>query len=315
MCLGLMKRAAEHVRNSAGERGLLAHLDAGLNGVMSREASDWVLRHLDGATVSLDGLPEIHDAQRPLVNGKASFDKVRATLQRLDDAGFNYGIRLTVTDESVHRLAESVAFIATHFAAPAGIQAEPLFAVGRAHDAGMPAVDPRLFVAQFRQAAQAARRHGVQLKYSGARFGTTTNAFCKAAGDSFAVTPDGHVTSCYEVADAADPRSALFFFGRLDQERGEFEFDPARLDTLRRLTVEHKPHCHDCFCKWHCAGDCPAKLATLGDAWDPSTSLRCHINRELTKDQMLECLEAGEAPAARAPLQHAHRPMLMGEPS
>ena len=60
---------------------------------------------------------------------------------------------------------------------------------------------------------------------------------------------------------------------------------------LRTLTVEHKSACDTCFCRWSCAGECAAKLALAGDAWNTGENPRCIINRELTLDQMKEWLD------------------------
>jgi uncharacterized protein len=292
MCLPLLRQVVSHARQMAFDRGLQIRVDAGLNGVMNKATADWVVANLDSATISLDGVPEVHNHQRPLRNGANSFSRVCRTLARFDETGFHYGLRMTVTNFGLHRLNDSIELMASAFSAPGGIQVEPMFGVGRAADLGLEPLDSGAFVAAFRSADAVARRYGRRLKYSGARFDVMTNAFCKATGESFAVTPEGLLTSCYEVADSDDPRSALFVFGRFDSEHRQFSFDADRLARLRSLTVEHKPQCADCFCKWHCAGDCPAKIAALGDPWDPSSSPRCHINRELTKDQIIEFLRA-----------------------
>ena len=64
---------------------------------------------------------------------------------------------------------------------------------------------------------------------------------------------------------------------------------------LRTLTVEHKQGCDTCFCRWSCAGECSAKLADAGDAWDARDHPRCDINRALTLDQMKAYLEGDTA--------------------
>jgi uncharacterized protein len=280
----LLRRCVEYGRERARVRGLEIRVESGLNGVMSGAMLDWVIRNLDGATVSLDGLPDVHDLQRPLAAGGGSFERVSAALKEMDARGFRYAIRTTVTRLGLDRLADSVELMSGTFGART-IQVEPFFPVGRALEEGLQPVDPDAFVREYREARRRARAHGKELKYSGARLDTLSNVFCKASGQSFAVTPDGFATSCYEVADPGDPRSELFFFGRLDAQ-SRFAFDAGRLSALRALVVENKPFCKNCFCKWHCAGDCPAKLALSGDPLDPSRSPRCHVNRELTRDQL-----------------------------
>ncbi len=83
------------------------------------------------------------------------------------------------------------------------------------------------------------------------------------------------MTGCYEVGEPDDPRAGTFFYGRLNPATGEIEVDDEKLRRLRTLTVEHKPACADCFCKWTCAGECASKPALEGNAWDPSGNPRC----------------------------------------
>jgi uncharacterized protein len=286
----LMKRCVAYAREQAKAHGLKVRIRAGLNGVMSPAMRDWVARNIDSATVSLDGIPEVQNHQRPLSNGRNSSTAVYSTLKYLDSKSFNYGLRSTVTQESLGRLEESVEFMCQNFQTQM-IQIEPVFQAGRARRNRVTPVVPREFVEQYRKAQTVARSYGKELKYSGARLQTITNTFCLAAtGNSFCVTPDGLVTSCYEVSNPEDPRAALFLYGHLDFLAKAFSFDEDKIQKLLSLRVENKPHCKNCFCKWHCAGDCPAKLALLGNAWDPSLNPRCYIIQELTKDQLKERL-------------------------
>jgi uncharacterized protein len=104
------------------------------------------------------------------------------------------------------------------------------------------------------------------------------------------VTPSGDITSCYEVADAANPLAGVFFYGRYDPKTRTFVLDRDRRERLFGLSVLEKPECSDCFCKWHCAGDCPAKALLSERAEIDNLPDRCLINRELTRDQLVAAL-------------------------
>jgi uncharacterized protein len=156
-------------------------------------------------------------------------------------------------------------------------------------------------VQQFRVARAIAKAHGRELKYSGARFGLVTNKFCQVSDDLLAVTPEGLLSSCFEVGQPDDPRADTFFYGRLNPQSGGLDLDMKKVIRLRTLTVEHKSGCDTCFCRWSCGGECSAKLAQAGDAWDTTNNPRCIINRELTLDQMKDYLASGGAmPAVQA---------------
>ena len=64
-----------------------------------------------------------------------------------------------------------------------------------------------------------------------------------------------------------------------------------KLAFLRRQAVQYREHCRECFAKWTCAGDCFHKALTVAGGEKEFTGTgRCHINRELTKDRILECI-------------------------
>ncbi len=78
------------------------------------------------------------------------------------------------------------------------------------------------------------------------------------------------------------------------------------LRTLSELTVRRVPFCRDCFCKYHCAGDCPAKrLAAFSGGMPTRVSGRCRISQELTKDQIIQSLHQGSRPMRVMARQHS----------
>ena len=100
----------------------------------------------------------------------------------------------------------------------------------------------------------------MNLVYSGARQGMVCDSFCKVGSGGFTVTPAGDVTACYEVSYASDPRSKRFFYGRFDCEAGDFVFDEGQARRAFAPERAQLPVLRDCFCRWHCAGDCAAKV-------------------------------------------------------
>ncbi len=288
----LLTRIVERTRNLARQRGISANISLGTNGIMSPSHAEWLTSNIDSATVSLDGPPDIHNRNRPTVGGQPSFHIVARTLRIFDAKGLHYGLRLTVTEDWVDRLPDAVEYICTLVRAKT-LQAEPVFPSGRAGRNQMSIPRGTAFVEAFRRAAKIAKSRGRELTYSGARLGKVTDRFCEAAGRSFAVTPSGDVSSCYEVSENTDPRNEGFFWGSYDAENHSFDLDEERRKTQTQMTVHGKPHCSTCFCKWHCAGDCSAKLAQLGDPRDTSLNPRCEVNRALTRDQLILALRRG----------------------
>lgn len=275
----------EHAQARARASDLKVIASTATNGALTDSQIDWVIEHLAGASVSFDGLPVCHDRHRPLASGGGSSSQVIHTLRRFDEAAFPYGIRMTVTADQIPHMADSVEFICANFR-PKRIQVEPAYQMGRW--AGAPSAESEAFIEGYRSAQARAHEHGQSISFSAARIGTLTNHFCGITQDTFALSPDGNVSACYEVFSEQNAWSKVFFYGQPDGSTGGYEFDTQKLSHLRRQAVQHREYCRGCFAKWTCAGDCYHKSLTVNGATEFSGSDRCAITRELTKDQILE---------------------------
>lgn len=120
----------DYARDKAKALGLTAETGAATNGVQNNSQIDWIMANIAGVSLSFDGLPEVNDAHRIMASGKGSSGRIMHTLRRVDSAGFRYGLRLTVTQEQIQRLPDSVEFICSRFK-PVRIQVEPVYRVRR----------------------------------------------------------------------------------------------------------------------------------------------------------------------------------------
>jgi uncharacterized protein len=278
-----MTGAMDHARAKGLELGLRVHAISATNGMLSDAQIDWMIENLQGVMLSYDGLPEVHDRHRVTVGGRGSSGRVMHTMRRFEEAGLKYGLRMTVTADQIERLPDSVAFLCENFSIPR-FKVEPSYQLGRWADA--PSAETSAFIDAYRAAQAIAATHGRQLDYSAARLDTLTTHFCGISQDSFCLSPDGNVSACYENFAEDNVWAKAFFYGRPD-EHGGYAFDMDVLNNLRNQTVEHKPYCGGCFAKWHCAGDCHHKALDVSGGGEFIGSDRCHITRELVKDQIL----------------------------
>ena len=136
-----------------------------------------------------------------------------------------------------------------------------------------------------------AQRAGRRLTYSGARPWLLTTSFCSAPYGSLIVNAEGELATCYEVTGDHHPLAACCTFGRLEGSRALV--DEGRRQALLQRLADRREGCRDCFCYWHCAGDCHVKAFYPGAEDAPGASTRCRVNRAIT----LELLLAGVAEA------------------
>lgn len=285
----IMKRTVYYFRHCAATNGLTPSVHTATNGVIPRYKLDWIIENLTSANISLDGLPTIQNAQRPTAAGGSSFDAVEATIRAMDAGKFDYGVRATVTKQSVTEMGNLTYYLAENSRCRQ-IHFEPVFNCGRCFHSGADGPSAAEFIEGFKSSCAAATKRPIEVLYSGARFYTLTDKFCHAAGESFCVTPTGDVTSCYEVITSEDPRSDIFFYGAYDAPTGEFKIFDKKLKRLRERTVAKIEYCQNCFCKYHCAGDCLTRATDGVHLTNIMDTARCRINQDLTLDQIIRKL-------------------------
>ncbi|MBQ3267664.1 MAG: hypothetical protein IJH08_07085 [Atopobiaceae bacterium] len=278
-----------------------AVFNAATNGVLSEEQLDFVVANFHSVNISFDGLPAYQDANRPLAGGGGSFARVDRIMSRLVEAGVDFGIRTTVTAAMVERMSDIVEFVADRYPGIEQLHFEPVWECGRCKTSADTMPSSEDFTRSYLAALEVAHERGVRLVFSGARQDMLVDTFCKVSSGSFTVTPTGDVTACYEVSYASDPRSERFFFGHFDQAVGDFVFDQGKLDELSRLCVHNIRFCDDCFCRWHCAGDCAAKVLDGIALEEHHGSVRCQISRALTLNQIQRKLDWKPTDDGRSP--------------
>ena len=261
------------------------------NGVWTARQREWILDNMDGLSISFDGGRETQDRNRPFASGRGSFKSVMRTIEALDDAEFSYGIRMTAIAPWRERLPEDVRFICEETGCRA-MQVEPAFNTRRGEHQGPAQEESQAFVEAFMEAFEIANRAGRRLTYSGARPWLLTQAFCTAPYGALIVNPAGNLVACYEVAGENHPLAKMSTLGRVVGSQVVLD-EQARNGLLAHLE-ENRAQCRDCFCYWHCAGDCYTRShfarASAGEAPSP----RCEMNREITARILLWYIMAGD---------------------
>ncbi len=287
----------------AMQKELPCKINMATNGIYSQEKLDFIIQHFSEVSLSFDGMEEIQNQQRPKAGGLSSYEAVMQTIRAFDEHNFAYGVRMTVTPEFFSKMAQNVEFLCQETSCR-GVQIEPTYTGERGGHADPDPAQSLAFIEGFQEAFEMACRYGMPLSYSGARPLVISTSFCKAASQALVVTPEGHLVTCFEVHDETHPLSEAFTVGKisptdadgkllttleeenllpiLGQNEARVQVDHHALTEFARKEIEKREECQACFCYWHCAGDC----ATRRNASATADFGRCHVNRELTKDQL-----------------------------
>jgi uncharacterized protein len=301
-----MEQAVAHAR----AKDLTCRITMVSNGVWSRRQRDWITGNLDRVTISFDGAPETQDRQRPYASGKGSFEAVMDTIRGLDEMGFRYGIRMTALAPWRGRLARDVEFICRQTGCQS-VQVEPAFNDLRGEYRSPSLEDSAEFAEAFMEAFQIAQQAGTRLTYSGARPWLLTSSFCRSPYSGLVVTPDGDLVTCYEITDRAHPLAGECTIGYLQEDQIAIH-GPKRSAFLARIKARREA-CRDCFCYWHCAGDCHVKAFYPGADSNPDTSPRCATNRSITAQMLLWYISTSEDGVWRGDSKRTSAPGVVGE--
>ena len=262
------------------------------NGVWSKAQCAWVLKNLDGVTISFDGRPATHDHQRILPNGGGSSALVLETIHALDEAKFSYGIRMTATAPWRDTLPADVRFICENTACKS-LQVEPAFNTVRGTHQEASQDENLAFVEAFMEAFEIAILYGRELTYSGARPWLLTRSFCTAPYDALIVNAHRELVTCYEIASDAHTLAHISTIGTIDNA-GSIALAQANRETLlNRLEDKQATHCAGCFAKYHCAGDCYTRSTKTDNGQLAISDARCGINRALTAQLLMWYVMAG----------------------
>ncbi len=277
----------DYAKEQSRKNDLKLNIGLATNGVFSEEKALWIAKNMSSVSLSVDGPPRIQDRQRPLRNGRKSSGQVLRTIKVFRKHKFPYHIQATITSESVKLLPELVRYFARYLKT-AELKFEPAYSSGRCMSTPHLVPENKEFAHYYNQAWLVAKKHKIRLSFSGTRlFGPQQIYFCGAFMSPFSITPDGIVTSCFEVCDANSEYREIFHVGKYDSGSKSFFIDDKVLKALRERSVHKIPSCQKCFCKYSCGGDCSIRNLRFFRTNNLNmVGSRCEIIRDVTRFQM-----------------------------
>jgi len=281
----LLTKAVEHARNKT----VNCRIAMSSNGIWSSKQRDYLLENFDGLSLSFDGTKEVQDTQRPTPDGGSSFDIVMKSVKVMDKRKFPYNIRLTISSPWLEKLPECIRFICEETGCY-HIQVEPAFSMYREGWQNPSPEDADHFIEAFIESMDVAEKYKKELMYAGARPWMTVCSFCSAAESALVVRPDGKLVACYEVTDAKHKLADIFTVGSLE-EKGAVINEGAR-QRLTDMRQQRLALCRDCFCLWHCGGDCSSRCFSPDGTAHLRFDQRCRINQELSKEILARYVES-----------------------
>ena len=100
-----IREAVDYAERKAKEKNIVVKFSITTNGtLLTEEDAEFFEAHAFAVTISLDGLKEVHDSQRPMKGGKGSFDLIMKNIRPLLEFQQNMQVsaRVTITAENTN---------------------------------------------------------------------------------------------------------------------------------------------------------------------------------------------------------------------
>jgi uncharacterized protein len=270
----LMLRLHAHARTLTAQHGLELQAVLLTNGVaLSPTLIEALKSESIRVMVSLDGVGARHDAQRPFVNGRASFPFVERTIARLIEAGHAPHISITITSRNAMGVAEVVRF---------ALERNLTFSLNFFRENDCSASFPDLRYEEQTMVSALLEAFGVveELLPTWSVLGSVLDRGqllqprqrpCGVGQDYVVIDQRGRVAKCHM---------------EIERTLGDvFVDDPLRLvrqdeSTLQNLQVDEKEGCRDCTWRYWCSGGCAVATFRATGRYDIK-SPNCNIYKAI----------------------------------
>lgn len=294
LAFNMMKKIVAYTKYECEQNKIKSKFGLTTNGIIASNKIDFICSEIEHLQISMDGPEDIQNAQRPLSNGKESYNRVYDTLKKLDEKGKKYEIHVTLLRENFYRIPEIIDFFHSNFKS-SRVTMTPANYSGRIGKEGRlkwSKTSLMKLVDSVRDGKDLAKRYGMEFYCNLDCANKFKDYHCGALGsDNFLVNTDGYVSSCLEVTSRESPAADEFTYGRYDFQKKRFVINKDVIDKLVERHVENLQYCKDCFCKHHCAGGCPVKSIYVKKDLCYVVGEWCDVIRELAKRDIIDSLD------------------------
>lgn len=244
------------------------------------EKIDFINREMHNVVISLDGRKAVHDALRPTVNGKGSFDVILKNAQKLvaGRGKKEYYVRGTFTRNNLDFLEDVKALVGFGFpqislepvvlpqSSPYSLLPEHMERIAREYDALADYYiesrkSPETWFNFFHFMFDPEGGPCLRKRITG----------CAAGTEYVAVTPDGDLYPCHQFVGMPQWRLGNLSDGVLNESL-QTEFLGCNVCT--------KESCKSCWAKYYCSGGCMANAVLYGGALDRPHEISCQLMRK-----------------------------------
>jgi len=281
LAIDLIKRTIEYVK----AKKIKSNFNIQTNGMIADRTKYWLFKNMRSIAISCDGPPEVQNLQRPLKNNRPSSPYVEKTIKFFVKSGYkNLFIQSTISSFSVDNMDKIIRYFYD-----LGIRRIGIGLLSKTKRSQRNKIYPpnlNKYVNNAIKVIRFADEHKIWLRLELLPINEPRHYFCGALNTQLCLTPDGYLSSCYETL-SKNSEIQDFIYGRFNQEKNKFEYRTKQISYLKERKVENIQECQNCYLKWACGGDCPARnYKQTGNIFKPDKK-RCETARNLTRKYLI----------------------------
>lgn len=284
--LDVIRQTVKFARSQAGTERKVNFTLTTNGSLLDRETAAFLDGEKFQVILSLDGIAELHDRQRPFKDGSPSWNEVFSRIVeflRLRDYE-NYYLRGTFTPQSCNLVETARHFMAhnlTNFSLePARGSEKESWAVREKHlESIFQQYDhlARLVIDHYRQGSQVNFFH-FNIFQDPPLCMARRLCGCGAAVEYLSIDAGGKIFPCHQLHG-----EERFFMGTVFDKKKSPHFE-ANYDLFLKSHLLNKRECRACWARYYCSGGCHANNHLVNGAIDRPDGLGCSLQKK-----RLEC--------------------------
>jgi len=256
------------------------------NGIMNKDVMKLLMDNKFFITISMDGIPEIQNYQRPLANGMDTYDLVEKNIKTLVDSRRNLiKIRSTITKKSVNTMPEQVRLLSKlklnylHFGIviPSGR--------GKNADVMLQAPSSDEFIDNLKKSIELGKQLGVNViafPYMGVNVAPLQ--YCDGnLQNRIVVGASGDVSGCLEVQSKEHELFDFFKLGYYNEQNKELCINCKKTQKKQFDCADfnNAAICTDCPLQFFCGDGCPNHNYRLTGSFNHISEYNCKITKAI----------------------------------
>lgn len=248
--------------------------------LVKKEHADFFKQHSVNLVVSFAVLEKFQNRER------GAYDRVVKTIDMLLDNGNKFGIRATITDESVYAMPQMVAELHRRFPRLRTLVFDTVLSSDMFLTSEKLAEYYNRFLQGFCAAKETGERLGVEIHSTPIQlleFIRTRTCFGKMV-----LTPLGSLSVCARVSSPVESEYGDFIYGSIDSTKG-LVVDRTKFSSyMHEDTIESSEECKTCYARLHCGGGCRLFRHCFNEE---SVKVDCDFKRRVVKMALLARIE------------------------